>query len=123
MSNTPVLNSSSVATDFRNTPTGPIALIGGQWYSVNGTAELVTDIRFRVDSPTHKAPVSLNVYSQPEVYAGSPTGNTVWRAESVNTGTYQPFASVLGRGDTRTEAIADWNRRALVDGHSVNGQA
>lgn len=63
----------------------------------------------------------LRTYSQVEVYNGTLTGRTVWRAEEVNTHCYSPFASVLGRGDSEAQAIADWNQRAQADGHCVQG--
>lgn len=37
----PVSNSDKVATDFRDTATGPEAFIDGAWYSVNGTREQI----------------------------------------------------------------------------------
>jgi hypothetical protein len=41
------------ADDFRPTPTGPIALIDGRWYSVNGDINRgIIDIRFPVQAPT-----------------------------------------------------------------------
>ena len=37
--------------DFRNTTTGPIAKIDGEWFSVNGNEREIFDLRFRVNHP------------------------------------------------------------------------
>ena len=33
-------------SDFRYTATGPIALHNGMWYSINGSPENITDVRY-----------------------------------------------------------------------------
>jgi hypothetical protein len=66
--------------------------------------------------------VLVKAYSKPEVYAGEPTGKTVWRAETSwpqKCKAAEAMQSVLGRGDTAEEALEDWNRRAAADGHNA----
>lgn len=36
------------ATDIQFTPTGPVALIGGVWYSVNGNEKEIMDVRHTI---------------------------------------------------------------------------
>lgn len=42
----PVYNSNETADTIKFTATGPIARIGGTWYSVNGNIKLIWDIRY-----------------------------------------------------------------------------
>lgn len=64
---------------------------------------------------TQPIPVTLAVSRGDEVYSGRPTGRTVYHAEAVG----PALGSVLGRGDTPDQAMADWQRRAEADGHPI----
>lgn len=71
----------------------------------------------------------LKVTSHAEQYHGKETGKTEWYAESLwpipeddpSRDMAHRTMSVLGRGYTGAEAVADWNRRAAGDGHRVAG--
>lgn len=60
------------------------------------------------------------------MYHGKLTGLTVWRADvnwpADNSDEAKATLSVLGRGNTSAEAVADWNFRAAGDGHKVKGE-
>jgi len=43
-----IQDSNLIATDYRMTATGPIAIINGAWCSVNGSNKLISDIRFQL---------------------------------------------------------------------------
>jgi hypothetical protein len=60
--------------------------------------------------------VTLAVSRGPEIYRGEPTGQTAYRAESIDC---PQTGSVLGRGNTPQGAITDWKRRARDDGHRI----
>lgn len=62
---------------------------------------------------------TLFVYEQEEVYHGQKTGKRVWRAAVKSVPRFIPTGAVLGRGDTKEEAIADWKLRARLDGHVI----
>lgn len=73
--------------------------------------------------------VLLKVERQPERIDGKATGRTYYTADTVWPEEGQEHAelikrvgSVLGRGYTNVEAVADWNRRAADDGHKVEGR-
>ncbi len=69
--------------------------------------------------------VPVRATEQDEMYHGELTGQKTWRVEVVWP-SQDPLAlatmSVLGRGNTAAEAVADWTRRAQADGHDVTGQ-
>lgn len=76
---------------------------------------------------TANANVGLHIESMPELYHGKATGKTVWHAETKwpvgnrHSEVAKATLSVLGRGYTRAEAVADWTRRAQLDGYHVTG--
>lgn len=76
---------------------------------------------------TNQTQVGLHIEAQPEMYYGKATGKTQWNAETKwpegnrHSEAAKATLSVLGRGYTRAEAVADWTRRAQLDGHKVEG--
>jgi hypothetical protein len=46
-----IVNSPKFATNFKQTVRGPIALIDGIWYSVNGDEKLIVDLRYMTTQP------------------------------------------------------------------------
>ena len=48
----------------------------------------------------------------------SPDGITLY-AGRVGVDGYDPMGGVMGRGTTEAQAVSDWKRRALDDGHDV----
>jgi len=69
--------------------------------------------------------VLLEVESHPQVYAGVETGQTEFYAKAKIPLGLQISASVisvLGRGLSAGAAVGDWNRRARLDGHKVDGR-
>jgi len=48
MTNIPIFNRESFASELRNTSKGPVAKIQGTWYSVNGNYKEIVDVRYRL---------------------------------------------------------------------------
>src|SRR5690348_3705189 len=68
-------------------------------------------------------PVTVAISRGPELYHGEPTGKTAYACEVSRSGnpfeTFVRLGSVLGRGYTPREAVSDWKRRAMGDGHAI----
>ena len=126
-----------VATGYKMTPSGPIALILGEWFSVNGDENLITEIRYKVkqrgttaekvaaDAAAPVEAVLVKISAHPQKYMGAATGLTEFYAETSwpqGGQAAKATLSVLGRSTlSGADALADWTRRANLDGHRVKG--
>jgi hypothetical protein len=53
-------------TDFRYTATGPIAYHKGQWYSINGSPQNITDVRYALNDKELKE-LNLRNENSPQI--------------------------------------------------------